>query len=82
MEHRRIRRGGDVPNAAVTIPRWHRASRLDTDRLFGGKGNDDLGDDDGDIEDLLNGGPGYDRCRGSPGERFVNCEEVYATDTC
>jgi hypothetical protein len=67
--------GNDYINAVVT---W---GTIDTDKLFGGKGNDDLAADDGDIENLLNGGPGYDRCWGSPGERFVNCEEVYATDT-
>jgi|SRR5215203_6079208 len=49
----------------------------DTDKLFGGKGNDDLAADDGDGADLLNGGPGYDRCWGTPGDHFVNCEYVY-----
>ena len=47
-----------------------------TDKLFGGKGNDDLAADDGDGADLLNGGPGYDRCWGTPGDRFAGCEFI------
>jgi hypothetical protein len=67
--------GNDYINAVLT---W---GTNDTDKLFGGKGDDDLAADDGDTEDLLNGGPGYDRCWGSPGEHFVNCEEVFTFDT-
>ena len=26
---------------------------------------------------LLNGGPGYDGCWGTPGDRFANCEQIY-----
>ena len=49
----------------------------DTDRLFGGRGHDELDADDGDGFDLLDGGRGYDVCYGDPGDRFVSCAEIY-----
>jgi hypothetical protein len=65
--------GDDYINAVVT---WS-TTDSDTDKLFGGKGDDGLAADDGDGADLLNGGPGYDRCWGTPGDRFANCEQIY-----
>jgi hypothetical protein len=64
--------GDDYINAVVA---WN-TTRSDTDKLFGGKGDDDLAADDGDGADLLNGGPGYDRCWGTQGDRFASCEEI------
>jgi hypothetical protein len=39
-------------------------------------GYDRLAADDGDGEDLLNGGLGYDECYGTPGDTFANCELI------
>ena len=64
--------GDDYVNAVVT---WS-TTNSDTDKLFGGKGDDILGADDGDGADLLNGGPGYDECYGTPGDRFAACELI------
>jgi RTX calcium-binding nonapeptide repeat (4 copies) len=64
--------GDDYINAVVT---WS-TTNSDTDKLFGGKGDDILGADDGDGADLLKGGPGYDRCWGTQGDRFASCEEI------
>jgi Ca2+-binding RTX toxin-like protein len=49
----------------------------DRDRLYGGGGADYLDADDGDGEDLLDGGRGYDVCYGDPGDNFVSCAEIY-----
>ena len=62
--------GNDYINAVLT---W---GTYDTDMMFGGKGNDELAGDDGDGEDLLNGGEDYDRCYGTPGDRFASCEMI------
>ena len=64
--------GDDYINAVLG---WS-TTNSDTDKLFGGKGDDDLAADDGDGADLLNGGPGYDRCWGTQGDRFASCEEI------
>ena len=64
--------GDDYINAVVI---WSTTIN-DADKLFGGKGDDILGADDGDGADLLNGGPGYDECYGTPGDRFANCELI------
>ena len=64
--------GDDTINAVVV---WNPA-KSDTDKLFGGKGDDILAADDGDGADLLNGGPGYDKCYGTPGDRFAACELI------
>ena len=64
--------GDDYINAVVV---WN-PTKGDTDMLFGGKGDDGLAADDGDGADLLNGGPGYDRCWGTQGDRFASCEEI------
>jgi hypothetical protein len=66
--------GDDYINAVLG---WSTTNDSDSDKLFGGKGDDDLAADDGDGTDLLNGGPGYDRCWGTPGDRFVNCEYIH-----
>ena len=65
--------GDDAINAVVV---WNPA-KSDTDKLFGGKGDDILVADDGDGADLLNGGPGDDYCQGTEGDRFASCEEIY-----
>jgi hypothetical protein len=66
--------GEDYINAVVT---WStNPVYSDTDKLFGGAGDDILGADDGDGADLLNGGPGYDECYGTPGDRFAACELI------
>ncbi len=64
--------GDDYINAVVV---WS-TTNSDTDMLFGGRGDDILGADDGDGADLLNGGPGYDECYGTQGDRFASCEEI------
>jgi Ca2+-binding RTX toxin-like protein len=46
----------------------------DKDRLFGEAGDDTLDARDGDGGDLIDGGPGTDRCFGDPGDQLVNCE--------
>ena len=66
--------GDDYINAVLG---WSTTNDSDSDKLFGGKGDDDLAADDGDGTDLLNGGPGYDRCWGTLGDRFVNCEYIH-----
>jgi Ca2+-binding RTX toxin-like protein len=63
--------GDDTINALLA---WN--TRSDTDKLFGGKGDDVLAADDGDGADLLNGGPGDDYCPGTQGDRFASCEEI------
>jgi hypothetical protein len=68
--------GDDYINAVVG---WS-TTRSDADKLFGGKGDDILGADDGDGADLLNGGPGYDECYGTQGDHFANCEEISTND--
>ena len=47
----------------------------DRDRLDGGAGSDNLNAKDGDSNDLLNGGSGFDRCVGDPGDRLRQCED-------
>jgi Ca2+-binding RTX toxin-like protein len=64
--------GDDTINAVLA---WN-TTRSDTDKLFGGKGDDVLAADDGDGADLLNGGPGDDYCQGTQGDRFASCEEI------
>jgi RTX calcium-binding nonapeptide repeat (4 copies) len=64
--------GDDYINAVLG---WSTTSS-DTDKLFGGKGDDVLAADDGDGADLLNGGPGDDYCPGTQGDRFASCEEI------
>jgi hypothetical protein len=46
----------------------------DADRLYGQGGNDRLSALDGDGDDYLNGGPGYDLCAGDRGDSFSQCE--------
>ena len=47
----------------------------DTDKLYGGRHNDDLYADDGDGRDLLDGGRGRnDYCEGDRGDSFRNCD--------
>lgn len=67
--------GNDYINAVVT---WTMdpLEDSDADKLFGGKGNDDLAADDGDGADVLIGGPGSDRCWGTPGDSFAACEFI------
>jgi Ca2+-binding RTX toxin-like protein len=58
----------------------------DNDSLFGGGGRDKLFGDDGDdtlrasdndsVEDLVDGGAGFDICIVAAGDRAVNCEDV------
>jgi hypothetical protein len=56
----------------------------DVDRLSGQRGNDRLRAFDGDPDDSVNGGPGFDRCSGDgdPGDpgneadQYLNCEVV------
>ena len=64
--------GDDYINAAVV---WS-TTIIESDKLFGGRGDDTLGADDGNGTDFLNGGPGYDECYGTPGDRFANCELI------
>ena len=49
----------------------------DTDKLYGGRGGDDLNGEDEDGFDRLEGGRGYDVCEGDPSDSFAGCNEVY-----
>lgn len=47
------------------------------DEMYGGRGDDDLhGFGSGNTHDLLDGGPGWDRCVGTERDTFVSCEVV------
>lgn len=48
------------------------------DKIYGEDGDDTLSvaHDDGGIEDLVDGGPGFDTCTITAGDRAVNCEDV------
>jgi Ca2+-binding RTX toxin-like protein len=47
---------------------------LDTDRVHGNKGDDEISVADGDGLDKVQGGQGQDRCFGDPGDD-LDCEE-------
>jgi Ca2+-binding RTX toxin-like protein len=47
---------------------------LDTDRVHGNKGDDEISVADGDSLDKVQGGQGQDRCFGDPGDD-LDCEE-------
>jgi hypothetical protein len=49
-------------------------SPSDSDRLFGDGGDDELNATDGDGGDVVDGGPGRDRCSGDVRDTFRNCE--------
>jgi Ca2+-binding RTX toxin-like protein len=48
----------------------------DTDKLYGGRGSDEVSASDGDTSDLLDGGRGEDSCYGDAGDTFVRCEQI------
>ena len=48
----------------------------DTDKLYGGRGGDELQADDGDTLDVINGGGGIDSCYGDAGDTYVGCEQI------
>ena len=48
----------------------------DTDKLYGGRGSDEVNASDGDTSDRLDGGKGIDSCYGDAGDTFVGCEQI------
>jgi len=54
-------------------------STQDRDRLFGNRGRDTLDARDGDGDDFVDGGRGFDDCFGDRGDRFVHCERIQRT---
>jgi Ca2+-binding RTX toxin-like protein len=48
----------------------------DKDVLRGGRGNDVLDATDGDFDDTLNGGSGFDQCFGDIDDTFISCEII------
>jgi Ca2+-binding RTX toxin-like protein len=51
--------------------------RADRDVANGNAGNDEIDAFDQDDLDTLNGGYGYDLCRGDPGDEFRSCEKIF-----
>lgn len=47
---------------------------FDGDDLRGGTGADELNALDADGRDTLNGGKGFDKCRGEPNDTYISCE--------
>ena len=60
-------RGGNDQLLAGKFP-------FDKDNLQGGTGRDQLYARDGDTEDILNGGRGFDKCKGDPRDTYISCE--------
>jgi hypothetical protein len=51
----------------------------DNDFLFGQRGHDTLNAQDGDPNDILDGGRGFDVCIGDVGDTFRDCEDIEET---